>query len=91
MGHTFLSTTVAHIARREWPIGRLVVRCKWLASAATGPRSTWIGVNPGLTESEGEKKGKTARDGMDSECVLEKLLQDTGRTAKGDTNCDIFS
>jgi hypothetical protein len=67
------------------------MRRKWLASAATSTRSTWIGVNPGLTESEGKRKGKTAHDGMDSECVLEKLLQDTGRTAKGDTNCDIFS
>ena len=90
-GHTFLSTTVAHIARRERLIGLLVMRRKWLASASAGTRSTWIGVNPGLTEREGKKEGKTASDRTDSECVLENLLRDTGRTAKGDTNCDIFS
>jgi hypothetical protein len=63
-GHTFLPTTVAHITRRERPIGLLVVWGEGLASASARTRSTWIGVNPCLTEREkGEGEERKSKNG----------------------------
>jgi hypothetical protein len=78
MQHTFLPTTVTHIARRERSLGLLVVWRERLASA-TKARSTRIRINPGLTEN-GEGNEQPAIERIAS--ALEKTTTGQGRTAK---------